>query len=170
GNIVTLFLFYPVAHLILVRAGCRLLSANFIPVVPAAENTSRPSVSSLTVSPVANQSQFFDKNATVDKRVFACVNRNEVEIITGWLTENNNRKENMVVLYNRNRNLVQLIGGPWLTGHWGHETYGAEVSLDDAFSGIYPRGFYVKDEYVELIKQYLLKNVKKTPIHTGLSV
>ncbi len=64
----------------------------------------------------------------------------------------------MVALYDRNRNIIQIIGGPWKSGHWGHDSYGTDVRLEDALIGIYPRGFSIEDKYVEIIKQYILRN------------
>ncbi|MCD6534267.1 MAG: hypothetical protein J7L25_09365 [Deltaproteobacteria bacterium] len=90
GNIFILGLFYPIAHLVLVRAGCQLLSANSITTAPVAENTSHPSGSSLPASTTVKGTQFSDSSTAVDTRFFSCENHDIVEIIPGRLRQDNN--------------------------------------------------------------------------------
>lgn len=161
GGILVLGLLFPIAHLVLVKAGYLLLSANSITIAPVMDTNSHPYTSSLPVSTDQTPIQIFDKNAPVDNRVFACVNRNDIEVITGWLIQEYNRKFNVLYLYNRKLKLIQIITGPWQTGHWGHEISGPiNVSPADDFDWKYPQGICVSDKHIEIIKQYILTNVR----------
>ncbi len=90
GNIFILGLFYPVAHLVLVRAGCQLLSANSTTTAPVAENISHSSGSSLSAPTAVNGTQFFDSSTAVDTRVFSCENSDDVEKNPGCLRQGTN--------------------------------------------------------------------------------
>jgi ribosomal protein S18 len=159
GNIAILGLIFPVAHLVLVRIGSKLLAANDIDVTPVSKKDSPP-ISPPPVSTARKQTQFFDKDAIVDERVFDYVNSDKVEVITGWLIQNNNRTENKVAFYNRNSNRIDIIRGPWKTGQWRHQSSGTDVSLEDAFFGKYPISSCIDYKHIEIIKEFILKNVK----------
>ena len=129
GNIFILGLFYPVAHLVLVRAGCQLLTANSIATASMAENTSHPSGSSLPAS------------TAVDKRFFSCVNYDDVEIIPGRLRQGNNINDLGKVTKNSPVYLVIVQDFMSLSNYGGFfTTVGIYEDSEKALNFLYSRG------------------------------
>ena len=158
GGIVIIGLFYPAAHLVLVRAGFRLLNANGILPKPGPEKGFQPSISPSPTPEASSRLQVFDRKALIDERAYDLFDNEQ--IITGWCySRENGRTWNTVVGYEEENDQVVFVNGPYNTGHWGHEAEGKEAfDPDDFLTGWFQHRYPVPENAAEQIDRFLRTN------------